>query len=228
MSATSMITAFLATLVSLLFTGCATIAKEAKAPEVPREPVKQTLQATSKVKALTKPPEVTAELDEGFQDLVFWLEEHEEQDNGTHRIRAAGTHKGKKVSFEILLSPKWTSGMTSPITAHTGTVTYRTIGTDSDAFLSALDQLYETKLSPKTMTKEVEFNAVSLEGHPGELEKGPVKIKLFFEPENPDDYLELYTNIDLQACRVEVREKDMEYRPAVIKALQGKSKLKEK
>lgn len=217
MTARKLVKNVVSCLIVLSLTSCATQAREAvvsiKSPAT---------------KALTKLPEVTSEGEVGFQDLVFLLEEHEQQDNGTQRIRASGTHKGKKVSFEILLSPKWTAGLTRPITAHTGTVTYRTVGTDSDAFLSALDQLYETRMSPKTMTKEIEFNAVTLEGHPGKLTKGPVKIKLFFEPENPDDYLELYTNIDLAACRVEVREKDMEYRPAVIKALQGKSKVKQK
>lgn len=214
-------------LIVLLVTGCAGQAKEKVAQTevivgTPQLPAK-----ASVVKAFTKPPEVT-ETEEGFQDLVFWLEESGKERDGSHRIRASGTHKGKKVGFEILLAPKWAEGMNTPITTRVGTVKYRAIGADSDAFVDVLDELYETKRSPKNMAKEIEFNAVTLEGHPGELANGPVKIKLFFEPESPDDYVELFTNIDLPARRVEVREKDMEYRPAVIKALQGATRVKKK
>ncbi len=228
MTATSFRKTIFAGSVVLLVTGCAGQAKE---KDEQAEVTIKKLQSSAKapqVRALTKPPEVTSETDEGFQDLVFWLEEHEKERDGSHRIRASGTHKGKKVGFEILLAPKWSEGMNTPITSRVGTVKYRAIGSDSDALVGVLDELYETKLSPKNMAKEIEFNAVTLEGHPRELANGPVKIKLFFEPESPDDYVELFTNIDLPARRVEVREKDMEYRPAVIKALQGATRVKEK
>jgi len=71
------------------------------------------------------------------------------------------------------------------------------------------------------MARETQFTGISLEGDPRDLAKGPVKIKLFFESGGQDDYAELFTNIELAARRLEVREKDEEYRKPVVRALQA-------
>src|SRR6266511_2895263 len=68
------------------------------------------------------------------------------------------------------------------------------------------------------MGRETQFTGISLEGDPRDLAKGPVKIKRFFESDNQDDYAELFTNIELAAHRLEVHEKDEEYRSPVIRA----------
>ena len=57
---------------------------------------------------------------------------------------------------------------------------------------------------------------------PRELEKGLVKIKLFFEGAAESQYAELFANIDLKARRLNLAEKDPEYRPAIIRALRGR------
>jgi hypothetical protein len=175
-------------------------------------------------KPLAAPPEVTSEEEEGFHDLVFYIQEHTRRPDGSQSIRAAGTHKGRQVGFEVVLGPIWQSGSLGkgiPIVTHRGNVTYRSTGSDSDAFVQVLDELYGTKLSPKEMGRETQLNAISLEGDPGDLAKGPVRIKLFFESDKEDAYAELFTNIELAAHRLEFREKDEGYRSAVINALQA-------
>jgi len=102
-----------------------------------------------------------------------------------------------------------------------GIVTYRSTGADSDAFIQVLDELYGTKVGPKAMGRETQFTGISLEGDPRDLAKGPVKIKLFFESDKEDAYAELFTNIELAAHRLEVREKDESYRLPVLRALQA-------
>jgi hypothetical protein len=82
--------------------------------------------------------------------------------------------------------------------------------------------MYETDLSPRRMKNDVPFDAISLEGNPGDLEKGPVKLKLFFQSSHEDRYAELYTNIDLAARKIYLMEKDPEYREAFIRALQAR------
>jgi hypothetical protein len=72
------------------------------------------------------------------------------------------------------------------------------------------------------MAKEVRFTAIALEGDPRDLGKGPTRIKLFFEPEEEDGYAEVFTNVDLAARRLEVREKDPEYRLPLVKALRAR------
>ena len=108
-----------------------------------------------------------------------------------------------------------------PITTFLGSVSYRSIGVESDLLLQAMDEVYGTKKAPKAMNKVTEFSAISLEGDPKNLTKGLVKIKLFFESNSEDQYAELFTNIDLTARKLYISEKDEEYRSAIVRALQA-------
>jgi hypothetical protein len=69
------------------------------------------------------------------------------------------------------------------------------------------------------MRGEVALTALSLVGNPGNLDAGPANIKLFHESEKDHEYAELLLNIDARARRVELREKDAEYRKAIVKLL---------
>jgi hypothetical protein len=168
-------------------------------------------------------PEITSESEEGYYDLVFSIRKHENLPDGSRLIRASGLHHGTSVGIDVALGPEWKQRSMGPVVVYLGTVTYRSIGAESDSFLATLDHLYGTKLSPRTMRQETAFSAITLEGDPRELAKGPIKAKLFYEPGggNSDDrYAEFFTNIDLKAGALQIREKDEEYRTAIIRALQ--------
>jgi hypothetical protein len=168
--------------------------------------------------------EITSEAEEGFHDLVLSIEDHKKLSDGSQTILASGLYKGRKVSVEFYLAPGWRSGTLDPdvpLTTFRGTVSYRSVGAESDLLLQVIDELYGTKQAPKAMNKATEFTAISLGGDPRELTKEPVKIKLFFDSNVEDEYAELFTNIDLQARKLYIREKDEEYRPAIVRALQA-------
>lgn len=170
-------------------------------------------------------PEVTSASEEGYHDLILSIQEHSRQSDGTQIIRAAGTHKGRHLGLEIILGSSWTAGSLGegiPLVTYRGTLTYRSTGVEGDAFLQVLDELYGTKVNPKAMSKETQFTGISLEGDPRDLAKGPVKIKLFFESGGPDDYAELFTDIELTEHRLEVSEKDESYRLPLVRALQAR------
>ena len=137
-------------------------------------------------------------------------------------IRASGLHRGQPVGFEVLLGSNWRGGSSDkelPLVIYQGTVTYRSLGAESDAFVQVLDDLYGTRAGVRTMAVETRFTGLSLEGNPGKLAEGPVKIKLFYESGDEKDYVEFFTNVELGKRRIEFREKDPEYRPAIIRAL---------
>jgi hypothetical protein len=81
--------------------------------------------------------------------------------------------------------------------------------------------LYGTKLSPLSMAKETRFTCITLGGDPRKLGQGRVDAKLFYEAEGEGDYAEMFTNIDLGAKRVEIREKDPDYRSPIVRALRA-------
>jgi hypothetical protein len=161
-------------------------------------------------------------LEEGFYDLIFYIREYQKLPTGAQRIRGEGLHKGRQLGFEVTFDPVWKSGTLGkdvPITTYRSTITYRSIGAESDTFVQVLDELYGTKINPRKMASETRFSAISLGGDPGDLSQGPVKIKLFFESDVESEYAELYTNVDLKNHRLEVHEKDDGYRLAVVKDL---------
>jgi hypothetical protein len=174
---------------------------------------------------LSAPPEVTSEAEEGFHDLVFYIHGHRRLPDGSQSLLGSGVHKGRAVGLEVILGAAWRGASLDPgipVVAYQGDVTYRSTGADSDAFVQVLDELYGSKVGPKAMAREVRFSAISLEGDPRDLAKGPVKIKLFFESDKEDDYAELFTNVELGARRLEVREKDQEYRRPLVRALEAR------
>jgi hypothetical protein len=133
-------------------------------------------------------------------------------------------YKGRKVSLEIYLGGGWRTAPLDadvPITIFRGTVSYRSVGTESDLLLHVMDELYGTKQAPKAMNKVTEFTAMSLGADPRDLSKEPVKIKLFFESNAEDQYAELFTNIDLKERKLYINEKDEEYRTAIVRALKA-------
>ena len=175
------------------------------------------------LKPFSGPPEVTSEEEEDFHDLVFYIQDYKQLPDGTRSILAIGTHKGQPLGLEVVLAANWRGGSLGndvPLTTYGGTVTYRSAGTNSDAFIRVLDELYGTKLNPKGMAAETKFTGMSLEGDPGDLSKGPVKIKMFYEPDKQEDYAEFFTDIELDSHRLEIREKDQDYRAPMVRALQ--------
>lgn len=171
------------------------------------------------------PPEITADSEiAGFVDLAFAIHSKETLPDGAQALRAYGVHQGREVGISVVLGAHWKKGALGPnaaLTTYQGTVTYRSLGAPSDAFLQVLDQLYDTKLRPTTIRPDTTFTGISLAGEPADLMKGPARIKLFFESGAEDRYAELYTNIDLSKGLLQIHEKDPEYRSAIIRALRS-------
>jgi hypothetical protein len=169
-------------------------------------------------------PEITSESEEGYHDLVFAIADHKKLPDGSQTILASGMYKGRKVSFEIYLGAGWRPGTLDadvPLTTYLGSVSYRSVGAESDLLLHVMDEIYGTKQAPQAMKKATEFTALSLGGNPRDLAKEPAKIKLFFDSDAEDQYAELFTNIDLNERKLYISEKDEEYRAPIVRALRA-------
>jgi hypothetical protein len=105
-------------------------------------------------------------------------------------------------------------------------ITLKSLGIESDNLLSKLAQLYKVKDTSAKFVSSVstayvnlkEF-AKSLGAQDGGEYTSSSEYKLFFEGNNEEDYAELYVNINPDEKWVELREKDEEYRTAIIKFL---------
>jgi hypothetical protein len=168
--------------------------------------------------ALLKPSDIVSESEDGFRDLVFSTAEPKKLVDGSQMIRASGFYKGQQVGFELVLSSTWQEGKDSPPLTR-GTVTLRSLGTESDKFLKAVDENYRAEVNPGRMKPQTVFAAIVLGGNPLELSRGAAKLKLMFETQNERRYAELYITIDVIARKLYVQEKEPGYRKAIVRAL---------
>ena len=142
-------------------------------------------------------PELTADSEEGFADLCLKMEGLVQNKDGTYRFEARALHKGRPVAFAVALGTTWSPQEIKEISAflYWGEARLISLGNESDAFIQALDQVYETKVGVSRMRDDVGFTAVSLEGHPHRLATEPLKMKLLFEGKVD---VVLPTNLDSQ------------------------------
>jgi hypothetical protein len=154
-------------------------------------------------------------------DIDLPLDKFQWADDGGLNIEARGRLHRKIVAIGIRLDAAWVPEELeeSPITLYWGTGEIRNLGATSHQFVRALGELYGQNLTGKRMPDSVPVKAVGLNDDPRLLPDQPVKMKLFFEPENEEGYAEVYWNIDVGKQLVEIHEKDPEYRLNILRAL---------
>jgi hypothetical protein len=173
-------------------------------------------------------PNLTSGTEEGWCDCSFRVENQRRSPSDKQLLRAEAMHQGARVAVDVVLDREWEKVCLSedpPIWGWRGIVRLQRSGTDSDALVQSLDALYDVGTGVSRMASEVTFTAISLEGNPGRLQEGRLKLKLFYEPESATEdeagerYAEVYLNIDLSASRLELAEKDQDYRLPLLQAL---------
>ena len=135
---------------------------------------------------------------------------------------ATSTYEGKKLGLLISIPKKkeGDKGFASGITM-------KSIGTESDNLLKALSKLYKQKIDTTLkFTNSISVTYVNLDefakslgGQDGGQYKTENQYKLFYEGKKEGDYAELYLNINPTEHWIELKEKDEEYRPIIIKFL---------
>jgi hypothetical protein len=154
-----------------------------------------------------------------FVDVDLPLTELSKNAAGEYHATAQGIVDGRLIGFSVLLRSQWDARPNAGFTLYSGTVVLRAIGDVSDAFVGLLAARYDVPLSMQRMLPEVEARAVGLNSDPREVALRTVSLKLFFHPDSEDRYAEVFLNIDPAQRVVQLREKDLEYRGNVLRAL---------
>jgi len=140
--------------------------------------------------------------------------------------KAISSHQGKNVGLEFILPNNKHGVANSP----TQVLTMKSCGESSDNLLMLLSKLYMLKGDPaKHFISSAKLAFVDLNefarakfGKDAIPDTDAKELKLFFESEDPNDYAELYVNINEKEHWLELREKDESYRENVIKFLTAK------
>ena len=132
------------------------------------------------------------------------------------------TYEGKKLGFSVSI-PKAKEGNGGFASG----IELKSIGSESDNLLLALAKLYKQKVDTTLkFTESVSLTYVNLDefakslgAKDGGKYKTENQYKLFYEGIKEGEYAEVYLNINQTEHWIELKEKDEEYRPIIIKFL---------
>jgi hypothetical protein len=142
------------------------------------------------------------------------------QTDSTNEYTALSTYQGKKIGVQVSVHKPKEGG-----SGFGNGFTLKRSGEESDFLLTTLAMLYKQKAdsslkfinSISTNYVDLGEYAKALNAKEGGKYSTPAQYKIFFE--GNDDYAELYVNINPDEHWIEIKEKDEEYRPAIIKFL---------
>jgi hypothetical protein len=164
--------------------------------------------------------------DDGWADLEFRLLGHEMQgDEEFHLFCAGAHHEGEAIAFNILWPTVWNfdppRGAPRGVFAYSAAIALVNAQPLHTSFLATLARLYRLAIPRGGMANFTEVTAVSLQGDPERVLDERVTLKLLFGAleDSTIPYAELYLTIDVPARTVELKEKDPEWRGAIIEGL---------
>ena len=151
-------------------------------------------------------------------DITLSIIKSQIQEDGKKILTIISSYKGKDVGFELQLSPQNNNNG-----FHEAGITIKSLGMISDNLLDALSRIYSIKIIPTSkFIGNISTTYVNLDEMAGK-EAPDIKTKLFLgNPDKENEYGEIYLNIYENNGTIELMEKDIEYRSAVIKAFSTK------
>jgi hypothetical protein len=165
---------------------------------------------------------LTVVMEDGFVDLSLRMHESSPSAETGYRFEARALHDGRPIAFAVVLGTSWQAHeVEGGFLFYWGETDLISLGAESDAFVQTLDRLYQAKTGTTNMRPSVHFTAVSLAGNPSRLPAEAIKMKLFFESDEDDLCAEVYLNFNVVERRVELHEKDPDFRRPLVLALGG-------
>jgi len=162
----------------------------------------------------------------GWYDLSFAiLDEQPILEDGKRiaiALRIGGTLGDQRIELGLAIPDDWEEAKLTPplpIKSFASSVLFARVGKSSDRFVRALATIYRQP-NPELMAREeLEVDVIALAQDPRPIGSKPINAKAFVHGKTENDYGEFYLNVDWGSRRVILKEKDPEYRFAIINAL---------
>jgi hypothetical protein len=171
--------------------------------------------------------------EEPWCDMVFDLVDTSESSGGILSGTAmAATPRGDiGFAFDIPPAGGWHSQRDDDFVSGWADVTFRSIGAPTDRLLSEYETWFRLPSSGSSAVAMLKCLTVLIGEEARDLEDHKLHMKVFFDPDlligpkddgdRSDMYAELFFNLDMPNRRVELREKDPEYRQPLVGWLGG-------
>lgn len=165
--------------------------------------------------------------EEGFQDFVFSITDKTKLKSGFWAIKCQARYKkdivGLKVYILDNLEPGIVENDVDNSKFYNKVIILESIGSESDKLIEILSKKYQEPIKTDFSHERLFFTVFPLNKEVANLKEKEFKFKLFFDSDNEKElYSEIYLNTDFPNNRIELKEKDEEYRENIIKALSKK------
>ena len=163
---------------------------------------------------------------DGFVDCAFRIAEASST-SSSHKLRLLASHDGAVVGFIAIVRRGIRGGFTPnmelvPSHVYRPAVRFRRSGQESDRLVEILSELYGQGSGHRCMVKEIAFTGIALHEDGIDMEREPIRIKLFghdTEPIVEENYFESFFNLDLPSGFAYWNEKDPDYRAALLRGV---------
>lgn len=177
--------------------------------------------------AQTTLPAVIVESEaEGWYDLVFSILAQAPAMDGNKRwgtmLKIGGTFDGEPIELGLAIADEWEEAELTPpppFKSWASPLLFGRLGDTSDRFVRVLAKVYRLPEPSLSAREGADLDAISLGEDPRPIGSKPVHLKVFVHGDREDDYGEFYLNVDWKAQVVKLKEKDPEYRAAILRAL---------
>lgn len=177
-------------------------------------------------------PSVTVQSEaEGWYDIVFPILVRAPAMDGDRKwgtiIKIGGMLDGRTVEWGLVIPDEWEEAKMTPpppLKSWGSVVLFGRVGTTSDNLVRSLARVYQLPAADMVARDEVELDAISIFADPRPIGSRPIHLKMFVHGEKAEDYAEFFLNVDLSAGTVKMKEKDPEYRAAMLRAFVGGGK----
>ena len=171
-------------------------------------------------------PEVAISTSHGFKTISLGILKETPVDLGegvpARALTFAGHYDGEVVECALIMQDSWEvdepDGM-RPISLWWSAVAFRRLSVGSDRMIRMLEKVFDLPTSGRRMRESVPVKVVSFGTDPATFRSKKLPLKAFFGEADGVEASELYVNIDLPNHRIELSEKDPEYRTGVVTAL---------
>jgi hypothetical protein len=136
-------------------------------------------------------------------------------------IGFGGIFEGEVVEAAVILQDSWEVDESAdrPLKMWWSAVQFQSISPRSNGMVRLLEKVFALPPSGDPMRAFFVAKIVSLGDDPKNMSSKPIHLKAFFGEADGVEQSELYVNIDLASKTLVLKEKDPEYRSALLKAM---------
>ncbi len=161
--------------------------------------------------------------DDGFIDLSFNIVKFQDKDPNYYILDVEGLYKEGVVGLGLVvkkgMKPGFVGGEIDSTAFVKEGISFQRKDIRSDNLILALANIYKITIPSKKFVEKISLTAFALESDPVKIHTSHLNFKVFHDVSDVKKYWEMYIHIDLPNKRLELHEKDEDYRKAIINTL---------